>query len=244
MPTHRFGRVLPNLFYLFFLQVRKELKEVCGACDGSVKQTNHIRALMSDLAKGLVPKAWKVYKIPDGLSVSQWVVDLAQRLQQFEGLAQLVLQGKDLRSARVWMGGLFVPEAFVTATRQAVAQAHGWSLEKLQLSLDVRKDKDDLPQLDKKSFLVTGLRFEGANCRGSTLSLIEDPFSSQPLTVLRWSLEPPTLGKQRVRLPVYLNATRTSLVFMATLDTADNLSEETFYKRGVAILCSSLTGLV
>lgn len=224
--------------------MRKELAEVCGACEGAVKQTNQIRALMSDLAKGLVPKAWKVYKIPDSLSVGQWVVDLAQRLQQFEGLAQLALQGKDLRSARVWMGGLFVPEAFVTATRQAVAQAHGWSLEKLQLSLDVRKDRDDVPVLDKKSFLVTSLRFEGAACRGSTLSLIEEPFSTQALTILRWSVEPPTLGKQRVRLPVYLNATRTSLVFMATFDTADTLSEDVFYKRGVAILCSSLSGIV
>lgn len=33
----------------------------------------------------------------------------------------------------VWLGGLFIPEAYITATRQYVAQANSWSLEELYL---------------------------------------------------------------------------------------------------------------
>ena len=33
-----------------------------------------------------------------------------------------------LKSSVVWLGGLFTPEAYITATRQYVAQANSWSL--------------------------------------------------------------------------------------------------------------------
>ncbi|CAG8571899.1 16879_t:CDS:2 [Funneliformis mosseae] len=44
----------------------------------------------------------------------------------------------------VMIGGLFMPEAYVTATRQEVAQSHKWSLEELRLEIDLNRkgDKD------------------------------------------------------------------------------------------------------
>jgi len=36
---------------------------------------------------------------------------------------------------RVWLGGLFAPEAYITATRQCVAQANLWPLEELYLEV-------------------------------------------------------------------------------------------------------------
>jgi hypothetical protein len=38
-----------------------------------------------------------------------------------------------IQNLHVWLGGLFIAEAYVTATRQYVAQANDWSLEELQL---------------------------------------------------------------------------------------------------------------
>jgi hypothetical protein len=38
-----------------------------------------------------------------------------------------------IQNLHVWLGGLFIAEAYVTATRQYVAQANNWSLEELQL---------------------------------------------------------------------------------------------------------------
>lgn len=34
---------------------------------------------------------------------------------------------------KVWLGGMFFPEAYITATRQLIAQNNGWSLEQLHM---------------------------------------------------------------------------------------------------------------
>jgi dynein heavy chain 1 len=105
--------------------VRRDLGEVIECCSGAIKQTNILRDLIHDINSGAVPKSWKKYKIPDGLPVNQWVIDLCNRLKQLAEFAAADASGGNMRALRVCMGGLFVPEAFITATRQTVAQAHG-----------------------------------------------------------------------------------------------------------------------
>ena len=39
------------------------------------------------------------------------------------------------QNLHLWLGGLFIPEAYITATRQYVAQANSWSLEELCLQV-------------------------------------------------------------------------------------------------------------
>lgn len=39
------------------------------------------------------------------------------------------------QNLHIWLGGMFVPEAYITATRQFVAQANNWSLEELTLEV-------------------------------------------------------------------------------------------------------------
>ena len=40
-----------------------------------------------------------------------------------------------MQSAEIWLGGLFTPEAYITAMRQHVAHAKNWSLEELCLNV-------------------------------------------------------------------------------------------------------------
>ena len=56
----------------------------------------------------------------------------------------------------VWLGGLFVPEAYITATRQYVAQAYNHSLEELTLRVKVT-DGNTAAALDNKTFAVNGM---------------------------------------------------------------------------------------
>lgn len=42
-----------------------------------------------------------------------------------------------VQSAEIWLGGLFTPEAYITAMRQHVAHAKNWSLEELCLNVSV-----------------------------------------------------------------------------------------------------------
>lgn len=57
------------------------------------------------------------------------------------------------------LGGLFVPEAYITATRQYVAQANSWSLEELCLEVNVTTTQNAV--LDACSFGVTGKTHSG-----------------------------------------------------------------------------------
>ncbi len=52
------------------------------------------------------------------------------------------------------LGSLFVPEAYITATRQYVAQANSWSLEELCLEVNVTTAQG--ATLDACSFGIKG----------------------------------------------------------------------------------------
>lgn len=54
----------------------------------------------------------------------------------------------------IWLGGLFAPEAYITAIRQAVAQSNQWSLEELRMHIEVGA-VDDRPH----AFRVEGIAF-------------------------------------------------------------------------------------
>lgn len=228
--------------------VHKDLKDVVAACKGEMKQTNHIRSLMIDsFNKGLVPSSWRKYKVPKDLSVAAWVLDFAERIGQLESIGRVADSNGNLQSLKVWAGGLFVPEAYITATRQAVAQANGYALEKLVLSLDVRKDVNDVPSSSGKnqSFLLTKMRVDGATALKDQLAFSNDPFSILPLTVLRWDYnETQDEVRTGVTLPVYLNGTRAELIFTCLMQAPDGVEASVVYGRGVALMCSSLSGVV
>lgn len=46
----------------------------------------------------------------------------------------------------VWLGGLFNPEAYITATRQCIAEANGWSLEELVLDVTITDCTGNCPR--------------------------------------------------------------------------------------------------
>jgi dynein heavy chain 1, cytosolic len=72
------------------------------------------------------------------MAVSAWVANFARRLVQLDHIASL----DNLNNVEVWLGGLFFPEAYITATRQAVAHRKKWSLETLHLRLDIERVND------------------------------------------------------------------------------------------------------
>ncbi len=72
------------------------------------------------------------------MAVSEWISDLARRLAQLAQIAGL----DNLSNVEVWLSGLFFPEAYITATRQAVAHRKKWSLETLHLQLDIERVND------------------------------------------------------------------------------------------------------
>jgi dynein heavy chain 1, cytosolic len=80
------------------------------------------------------------------MSVSEWIPDFGRRLAQLDNIAQLT----DFSNVEVWLGGLFFPEAYITATRQAIAHRKRWSLETLNLRLDIESVRH------AESFIIDG----------------------------------------------------------------------------------------
>lgn len=95
-----------------------------------------VRALVSALVKDAVPVSWKAGLVQADMGVAAWIDDLAKRLEHLGSVSKAGPKtGAD--ATPFWLGGLFSPDAFVTASRQHVAGALSCSLDELGLSLVV-----------------------------------------------------------------------------------------------------------
>eukprot|EP00069_Balaena_mysticetus_P006005 bmy_18308T0 len=219
--------------------VRQDLADVVQVCEGKKKQTNYLRTLINELVKGILPRSWSHYTVPAGMTVIQWVSDFSERIKQLQSISLAAASGgaKELKNIHVCLGGLFVPEAYITATRQYVAQANSWSLEELCLEVNVTTSQSTT--LDACSFGVTGLKLQGAMCSNNKLSLSNAISTVLPLTQLRWLKQTNAEKKANVvTLPVYLNFTRADLIFTVDFEIATKEDPRSFYERGVAVLCT------
>ncbi|KAH8310126.1 hypothetical protein KR067_011213, partial [Drosophila pandora] len=144
----------------------------------------------------------------------------------------------ELQGFPVWLGGLLNPEAYITATRQCVAQANSWSLEELALEVTIT---DAGLKTDQKDccFGVTGLKLQGAQCKNNELLLASTIMMDLSLTILKWVKISSETRISKLTLPVYLNSTRTELLFTVDLAVAAGQDSHSFYERGVAVLTST-----
>merc|ERR1711970_891292 len=104
------------------------------------------------------------------------------RVKQLQAISQATQSGgaRELKNLQIWLGGLFIPEAYITATRQFVAQANHRSLEELYLDVLVQSSKT--ASLDDCSFSITGLKLQGAVCKENKLQLSKTISTELPLT--------------------------------------------------------------
>ncbi|KAF8807657.1 dynein heavy chain protein 1 [Phlegmacium glaucopus] len=192
--------------------VRRDLQDIIKVCQGELKQTNHLRTLMSALTKGTIPEHWRRYKVNKSMAVTGWIPNFARRLAQLDHIAGL----DNLNNLEVWLGGLFYPEAYITATRQAVAHRKKWSLETLYLRLDLERVNDP------GAFVVDGLVLEGASWTNDRLILNDGDAVRLNSSQLRWVQVDESNQQGLVNLPVYLNNDRGDVLFTVDLpfDTA------------------------
>jgi dynein heavy chain 1 len=212
----------------------KDLKEICL---GNVKQTNYTREIINHLNKGIIPKAWLRYSLPDSVTFNIWLVDFAQRIKQLADIRQ----HNRFSCLTLWMGGLFNAEAFVTATRQAAAQANGWSLENLELTAEVLTADASLENTNPASFIVTQMTLEGASWNRQEQKLTVADEMSFPLPPVRftWRNRSTTgagAASDKVIVPVYLNETRKELLFAVDFPAPQETPADSWYQRGIGIL--------
>lgn len=133
------------------------------------------------------------------------------------------------------MGGILFPEAFMTATRQYVAQNNNASLDELELRMELWNEQP----VDNDSFLLKRLSIEGARWEGETLSeskTLNNEVATVKCTWVKISNdERGKVEEDSILVPVYLNKTRANLLFSVKLKRGA-MSRNFLYKRGVALI--------
>ena len=195
----------------------------------------------------------------------QWMSDFVARLKQLDKLATL-LGNEGVQSLRVseqllislarrsataffqhvqmWLGGLFTPEAYLTATRQCAAQSLHVSLEELVMQVQMLDQSSQIDAKKENVFLISGLKLQGASCRNNALYYSTAIVDDIPLLAVEWKMPTSPTKKtdqEEVTLPVYGNGLRTELLCTISVKAGQaNSSEFHFYERGVAVLASAL----
>ena len=215
--------------------VRADLVLVREMCMGERKSTNILKSLAQDLHADIIPKKWRRYNIAN-ITVSEWIDDFKKRIEQLQRVSNSTDFG---RKSGLWFGGLLFPEAYMTATRQSVAQDNKWSLEELELKFEVDPSEDSI-QNNPQGFIVDGLAIEGASYakEGQCIKLTESLQSYLPRANLKWinknKNKEEDESTEYIQIPVYLNKQRTTLLFSVKIPTF-GVPAYVWYQRGVAL---------
>ncbi|KAF8819609.1 hypothetical protein IE077_000770, partial [Cardiosporidium cionae] len=240
--------------------VRLDLNQLKEVCNGNIKFTNHLRELAHYTSNSTVPEYWKsFYSVLNEISMVSWILDFSNRLKQLELLASDILDhpssvhtAMDVSSSSVewkqakivWLGGCFFPSAYLTATSQIVAQKQQWSLDDIEMQMDVNfeasKDKNETSPF----FILKGLTMEGAqwNSTLQCFDIADERPMALPPTRIRWiQRETEKSSNERkdilfVSVPVFLNCSRKDLISFVTLPFIGKFPSALWYQRGVALL--------
>ncbi|KAJ1022342.1 hypothetical protein NDA13_005252 [Ustilago tritici] len=221
--------------------VRSDLQEVVSVCDGLSRQTNHNRTLLTDLPKSTIPSTWRRYAVPKSTTLAEWIFDLRARLDQ---LGRIIRESSSLGStydmAEVILGLLFAPGAYLTATRQSVAQESKVSLENLELRLRLN---DKAAGLEKGVFALRGLKLQGADWDGGVgkVRLNDGGVTNLGVCGLVWEPKKEANkqgGEKAVLLSVYLNQDRSQALFATRLQFEEGAEANRVAQRAVALRAS------
>jgi dynein heavy chain len=141
------------------VQIKTNLKEVGLGLKGELTVTPAMEAVENALYLDSVPPQWGTILGPSTKPMASWFLDMLERFKVLEAwCADLALP------ITVWLGGLFNPQAFLTAISQQTARKQGWPLDKVVLTVDVTKKygKEDFSSPPREGAYLYGLYMAGA----------------------------------------------------------------------------------
>jgi hypothetical protein len=111
-------------------------------------------------------------------------------------------------------------------------QANKWSLEELELSLEIGETKCE----GVHDTIVEGLTLEGASWTQSSFVLTSDLRCRLPPSRLRWCLRHSQQEKRGMYFPIYLNESRSSVVVEVLVKPPAHIPEHVWSQRGVGFI--------
>lgn len=229
-PIYRFLKREIGVAHKLLRKVRSDLFNIGEMCDGRFKSTNELREISKDLFNDVIPKSWRVYQTLE-MGINEWIVDLKNRVSQLNKLTE----DREFGKSDIWMGGLIFPEAYLTATRQFVAQSLKVPLDELILTIDLPENISE--KIDDSDFIVSGLCIEGAewDYQSGKLIMTDNLNYQLPKVIIRWVVKS-RLELKLFAIPVYLNTSRKNLLFSVMFKNDSDLSDADWYQRGTAVI--------
>ena len=229
-PIFRFLKREVGIASKLLIRVRDDLSKLISMCKGDIKSTNELREVAKNVFNDSVPKSWQLYNTLE-LNVTEWVLDFGNRIKQLNKITK----EEDYGKSSLWLGGLIFPEAYLTATRQSVAQELKVPLDELVLSVELPKTISEIPNTN---YVLKGLCIEGAewNYEQNKLIMTDNLFCQLPPFMIKWSVKDDNNMNDMFPIPVYLNTMRKNLLFSVFIKNESVLTDSDWYQRGIALI--------
>eukprot|EP00944_MAST-04C_sp_MAST-4C-sp1_P004548 g4548.t1 len=210
-----------SMLILLVKEIRRSLKELLMGFDGELSMSSSMERLEDCLSLDKVPENWGKKAWPSLRSLSLWVVDLLNRIAQIQEWS-----GNPNEIPRcTWLGGLIIPESFLTAIKQIGAQRNNLELDKLVTLTEVtKKTFEQIDQHAKDGAFISGMYMQGARWdqkeNAIAASLPKEMFYSMPVMLCKSVLREKDEDGGIFRCPVYKAENRgPTYVFSAQLKT-------------------------
>ena len=215
------------------------LKDLRKALKGEIGMSTKLDDLANSIFNGGLPQIWAQLAPQTQKNLGSWMQHFDRRFQQY---SNWIKQGEPMV---IWLSGLHVPEAYITALVQSTCRKNAWPLDRSTLYTQVTEflSVEDVTEPPSSGCYVTGLYLEGAswNLKDGCLMRAEGGKLLQELPVLH--IIPIESHRLKLintfRTPVYTtsqrrNAAGVGLVFDADLSTTEHNSH--WALQGVALL--------
>jgi dynein heavy chain, axonemal len=206
------------------------LMDLRRALKGEIGMSAKLDELSNALFNGNIPPSWRHLCPQTEKSLGSWMLHFEKRHSQYSNWI------KNGEPVVIWLSGLHVPEAYITALVQTTCRKNGWPLDRSTLYTQVTQyaDAKEISERPQSGCFVEGLYIEGAGWDMKQNSLVRLDSGGrllQNLPILRIiPIESHRLKLVNTfRTPVYTtqlrrNASGVGWVFDADLSTNDHTS--------------------
>ncbi|KAI9009714.1 dynein heavy chain and region D6 of dynein motor-domain-containing protein [Gaertneriomyces semiglobifer] len=219
------------------------LRDLRRALKGEIGMSAKLDELANSLFNGTLPPLWRSLAPQTEKGLGSWINHFERRYQQYSSWVKI---GEPVV---MWISGLHVPEAYITALVQSTCRKNGWSLDKSTLYTEVTQymDASQIQERPLSGCYVQGLYLEGAgwDLQENCLTRLEAGgrlFTNLPILRII-PIETHRLKLLNTfRTPVYTtqqrrNASGIGWVFDADLSTKDHSSH--WVLQGVCLLLNT-----
>eukprot|EP00949_MAST-11_sp_MAST-11-sp1_P003677 g3677.t1 len=217
-------------------EMMRSLRELNMGFAGELTMSDNMEDLQNSLHLDRVPETWAKRAWPSLRSLTMWLNDLGQRIDQ---LVEWTGNPADIPKV-TWLGGFKNPQSFLTAIKQITAQRTGEPLDRLVTQTDMTKKVkvDEIEAPSRDGAYINGFFMDGArwNLSGGIIEAArpKEMFCTMPVINVR-SVASEKADRKCFQCPCYKTSQRgPTFIFVAQVKTKS--APARWIMAGVAML--------